>query len=190
MNSALLAQGQQELVFQGDGSDEYRVLARNWPQIVETELEDGNYHFARKHDELHERQTGAYGFDYGYSVPLDSLHIRDVFPISTTTGTRRPIDWLQDGENVYCNEAGGVVVEYTTTTVTDLFSSNFRTGVQKKLEAVILRSLKEEYAAADRSDQAAEMYFQRARTSSSKARTSKPMYRDPGRLTSARRGRG
>lgn len=186
MNAALLAQGQPEILSQGEASDEYRVLSRNWPMIIDTELEDGNYNFAREHDDVFARQPGAYGFEHGYSVPGDALHVRDVFALSGSMDARRPIDWLQDGSNVYCNVPDGVSLEYTILPGVDLFSSTFRMGAQKKLEAIILRSLKEEYGAADRADAMAETYFQRARTSSSKSRSSGRMFRDPGRLTTAR----
>ncbi|GIT90146.1 hypothetical protein JANAI62_03710 [Jannaschia pagri] len=190
MNAALLAQGQHEILSEGEGSDEYRVLVRSWPRVVEAELEDGNYHFTRETTVVLARQAGAYGFTYGYSVPAGALHVRDVYPVGQPVDQRRPIDWLQDGRNVYAEESNGVSMEITYAPGPDEWSATFTQGIQKRLEAIILRSLKEEYGAADRADQTAEMFLQRARTSSSKSRTAKPMFRSPGRLMSARRGRG
>ena len=47
INAALVAQGQYP-IDTNDGSDEWELLSRNWPLIVEAELEDGAYQFSKQ----------------------------------------------------------------------------------------------------------------------------------------------
>lgn len=185
-NAALVAQGLQEIVSENDGSAEFRVLARNWPSIVEAELEDGAYYFAREEAELHNRSPGKYGFDDAYLTPPEAIHVRRVW---LPDDPCREMDWVQDGRHVYVNSATPITVQYLTVSDPHLWSANFARGVQMKLEAVILRALKEEAGEAVAMENQAEVYFQRARTNSSKARSTKPPYR-PGRIAGARFGRG
>ena len=76
MNAALIAQGRDEIVSENDGSNEWRLLSRNWPLIVEAELEDGAYNFTREQRELLTRSAGKYGYEDAYVVPLTALHVR------------------------------------------------------------------------------------------------------------------
>lgn len=187
MNAALLAQG--ELVItENDGSNEYQLLARNWPGIVEAELEDGAYYFTKTQAEIVTRTDGKYGFDDGYMVPSGALHVRRAWTL-TTAGERQEVDWVQDSTYVYVDEDEGIWIEYVSVPGVDLWSANFTMGVQKRLEACISRAIKEEFSEAELLDKAAEVYFQRARTNSSKARTSTPPYKK-GPIALARNGRG
>lgn len=187
INAALAAQGQYT-VTSDDGSDEWSVLSRNWPTIVEAELEDGAYSFTRREVVLLTRTEGAFGYDDGYAIPLTALHVRSVWT-ETDTGERTFIDWTQDGSNVYVNEDGGCMAEILEVANPDIWSANFVRGVQCKLEALILRAFKEESTDSDRMEARAEQYFERARTISSKSRTAKSPYRE-GRFALARFGRG
>ena len=72
INAALSEQGQYT-VTENDGSDEWMVLSRNWPLIVEAELEDGAYNFTRRQVELLNRNDGKFGFDDAYAVPIDAF---------------------------------------------------------------------------------------------------------------------
>lgn len=188
MNAALLAQGQLEIVSENDGSMEYRVMASNWPGIVEAELEDGAYRYTKQEAELVSRQPGKFGFDDGYLVPDAALHVRQVW-VQTSTGERCEMSWTQDSTAVYLNNADGCWIEYVICPEPDLWGANFVRGVQKRLEAVISRAIKEEFGEAEALDSAAEMYFQRARTISSKSRSGKPFYKK-GPIASARNRRG
>ncbi|MFV1728384.1 hypothetical protein VWY34_14165 [Phaeobacter sp. JH20_02] len=187
MNAALLAQGQEEIVVENDGSLEFQTLARNWPGIVESELEDGNYYFTRKQATLITRKDGLFGYDDGFLIPSDALHVRRLWLQDPTCG-RVEVPWVQDGAYVYLNSPDGCVIEYVDAPGQDLWSANFSRGVQKKLEAVISRAIKEEYGDAAVLEQEAETYFQRARTNSSKARSAQPPYKK-GPIALARRGR-
>lgn len=187
MNAALLEQGCQEIT-ENDGSDEFRVLAQNWPFIVEAELEDGNYYFTREQSELVTRAPGKYGYDDAYVVPSGALHVRNLWTLGDD-GKRYEAEWSQDGTYVFVNSPDGCFIEWISVANQDLWSANFSKGVKKRLEAVISRALKEEFGEAAGLDQAAEVFFQRARTNSSKARIARPMYRK-GPIGRARNRRG
>ena len=188
MNAALLAQGQEEVVSENDGSLEFRTLSSNWAGIVEAELEDGNYYFTKQQANLITRSDGKFGYDDAYVVPSDALHVRHLW-VLTDIGERVEIDWVQDGTYVHIDDPDGCWIEYIDVAGVDIWSANFSRGVQKKLEALISRAVKEEFGDADRLDQEAEVYFQRARTNSTKARTAQPMYKK-GPIASARNRRG
>ena len=181
-NAALVAQGLQEIVSENDGSAEFRVLARNWPAIVEAELEDGAYFFARREMELNNRVDGKFGFSDAFMIPPEAIHVRRVWDPSNP---HCDYDYVQDGIYVYLNHPEPITIQYLEVAETHLWSANFTRGVQMKLEAVILRSLKEEAQEAITMEQQAEVYFQRARTNSSKSRSATRPYRR-GRIAEAR----
>ncbi len=187
MNAALLAQGQEEIVVENDGSIEFQLLARNWPGIVEAELEDGNYYFTKKQMNLITRTDGLFGFDDGFLVPHGALHVRRLW-ITNINGDRIGTDWVQDGSYVYCNNPEGCWIEFLEVSEVDLWSANFTRGIQKKLEALIATAVKEEPNEARTLEQEAETYLQRARTNSSKARSARPPFKK-GPIARARMGR-
>jgi len=187
INAALVSQGQYT-VSDNDGSDEWKLLSMNWPGIVEAELEDGLYNFTRRQEQLLTRVEGKFGFDDGYAVPLDALHVRRLWT-EDDTGIRTFPDWTQDGTNVYLDGTDGCFVEIIEVSTQDLWSANFIRGIQMKMEALILRAIKEEPGEASEMDSRAEVYFDRARTKSTKSRSARAPYRE-GRLAAARFGRG
>ncbi|MGL6210810.1 MAG: hypothetical protein ACRC14_13385, partial [Paracoccaceae bacterium] len=166
MNAALISEGFDEIVVEADGSDEWRLLSRNWPQIVESELERGLYNFSRKQANLQSRQPGAFGYDDAYLVPSDALHVRQVWT-EDDGGDRQLIQWHQDGLRVYVNEPAGVWIEYLEAADPSFWGAIFSRGVQLKLQAVLLQ-VKEEHAQARMMEERAENVFQEARTVSSK----------------------
>ena len=188
MNAALLAQGQEEIVSRDDGSTEFRILTRNWPMIVEAELEDGNYQFSRYEYHLAQQGPGSFGYLYGYALPSGVLHVRHAWTLEDAA--RADVDWAQNGREVLTSAENGISVEAIVTTEPDLWSANFTKGVQAKLEAVILRSVKEEASESIQMDRVAEIHFERARVRSSQARKEKPMHRKEARFVAARFGRG
>lgn len=188
MNAALLAQGQLEIVSENDGSMEYRTMARNWPGVVEAELEDGAYNFTKIEAELVTRGVGKFDFSDSYVVPSGALHVRNAW-IVLASGEKCEVDWVQDSTHIYLNNASGCSIEYAASSEPNLWSANFVRGVQKRMEAIVSRAIKEEFGEAAQLDQEAEMYFQRARTISSKSRSAKPFYRK-GPIAMARNRRG
>lgn len=189
INAALLAQGQEALVSENDGSIEWITLSKNWPSIVEAELEDGQFHFTRREAALETRIAGKFGFDDGYLVPADALHVRRAFT-EDTTGTRTLLHFVQDDSYIYVDEADGINVEYLVVPDASIWTASFARGIQLRMEAVILRALKEEYGEAEAVDARAEYHLSRARTSSSNARSQTSFFKEGGRFTDARLRRG
>lgn len=188
MNAALAVQGYDEIVTDNDGSDEWRLLSRQWPLLVEAELEAGNYHFTRKQAFLNQRQDGLFGFDDAYLVPAEAMHVRRLWTEDDNGERNTDVPWGQDGTRVHVNEPSGVFVEYLIAADPNLWGANFSLAVNMKMQAVLLRN-KEDYAAARDMDSEAEQKFQLARTTSSKARSATEPYKQ-GRIALARFSRG
>lgn len=187
MNAALSTQGFDEIVAENDGSEEWRVLSRNWPLIVDAELEAGAYFYTREQVQLTQESAGKFGFSTAYLVPTIALHVRRLWIMNN--GVRdTDIPWGQDGTHVHCDHSGGVFIEYMISSDPAVWGANFSLGVSKKLEAVLLR-LKEEMAAAKSMDDDADEFFQTARTMSSKGRSATEPYK-PSRFANARFRRG
>lgn len=187
MNAALVAEGYDEILAENDGTVEWRLLSRNWPLIVEAELEDGNYHFTRIQTNLLSRQPGKFGFEDAYIVPDEAMHVRLLWT-EEDDGTRdMSVEWAQDGNAVYVNEDEGVWIEYAEAADPSLWSANFARGVQMKLQAVLL-TFREERSAAQQMDAQGEIHFQRARTNSSRGRSATEPYKQS-RYARARFGR-
>lgn len=187
MNAALISEGFDEIVSENDGTNEWRLLSRNWPLIVEAELEDGLFFFTKRQEFLASRQDGKFGFTDAYLVPAATLHVRRAW-VEDEQGNRDMLEWAQDGERVYADAPSGLFIEYAEAADPSFWSANFSRGVQMRLQASLLR-FKEEQSAAASMDQQAEMYFQRARTNSSKARSASEPFKE-GRFARARFGRG
>lgn len=188
MNAALIAEGYEEIVSENDGTVEWRLLSRNWPSIVEAELEDGAYHFTRKQAQLLSRQPGMFGFQDAYLVPAEALHVRRLWTEAEDGVRDTDILWSQDGARVFVDCPYGIWIEYVEAAESDLWSANFARGVQMKLQALLL-SFREDRGAAAQMDAQADIYFQRARTNSSKGRSATEPYRRS-RYARARFGRG
>lgn len=187
INAALLAQGQ-EPVTQNDGSLEWRMLSANWPFIVESELEIGNYHFSREEVTVVTTTTSKFGFDYAYPIPPGALYVRNVW--EEDNDVRWEPEWCQDGAAIHTDADTGIVVEYVTSADPGLWTANFATGIKMKLEAYILRALKEEYGEAESFESKAMYYLQQARTKSSSQRSKHSIRAGSGSILEARKYRG
>lgn len=188
MNAALITQGFNDAVSENDGSDEWRLLSRNWATIVEGELEDGLYSFAKEQTELLTRTDGRFGYDDAYLVPAAAIHVRRLWTEDAEGNRDTTVDWVQDGTKVYVNAPDGVFIEYVTVADESLWSANFARGVQMMLEACLLRC-REAYREAGAMEASAMGFFERARKSSSKSRSAQPPYK-PSRIAIARFNRG
>ena len=188
MNAALISAGWEDIIQDGDDSVEWRLLSRNWPTIVEGELEDGNYHFTRREDFLATRIDGKFGKEDGFLIPGDVLHVRRCWYVGEDNRRYEP-DWTSDAAAVYLDRPEGIYAESIICADPDLWSANFVRGVQHRLEAVILRSLKEEPREAMNMEALAEEHFSRGRARSSQQRSAQPVYKR-GPIASARFGRG
>ena len=189
MNAALVSCGLDEIASEDDGTPEFRLLSRNWPLIVESELEGGAYEFTRVELALNSRIAGKFGFEDGYVLPPAALAVRNVWTTETTGARLFLDDWGQDGTSVYVDEDEGVVVEYLESPDPSLWSATFARGVQMKLQAEILRALQGDPAAAGRMEQDAEHQFQKAQALATKQRAARPPIRYSA-FAQARFGRG
>lgn len=190
MNAALTQRGWDEIVSLNDGTPEFRVMQRQWPLIVESELQDGNYEFSRQEATLTALTPGKYGFDNSFQVPAAALQVRHVW--FETNGVRTTCDhWSMDDDGLYLTLPTGAscVIEYLHVPDEAAWSARFARGVQMKLEAALLRALEGDAREAEQMDIAGEMEFQKARTASSKAKSPDPVVRQGG-LASARFRRG
>lgn len=186
-NAALISQGFDDTVADNDGSDEWRLLSRNWPSIVEAELEMGRYSFTKVQDTLSTRQNGKYGYADSYLVPAAALHVRQVW-IVDDQDNRLALDWVQDGTAIHVNEETSIKIEYLEAAEASFWTASFSRAVQMKLEAVLLQ-FKEQYGEAERMDMRAEAMFDQARTVSSQSRSPMKPFRR-GVFATARFSRG
>lgn len=177
MNAALVSTGWDEITSENDGTAEFRTMMRNWHSIVEAELETGNYEFSRGQATLVSRIPGKFGKDDGYLIPAEAMTVRQVW-VENASGVREYIDWSSDGQAVYLDSTDGCIIEYLTSPDPSLWSANFSQGVQKRLEAVLLRAHAGEAGEAAQAEAMAEMAFQTARTLASKARAPRPLVRE------------
>lgn len=183
INAALLATGKKKIT-SDDGSIEWQVCSENWPFIVEAELEEGNYRFSKQEAELTARTDGKFGFDDSYQVPSDALHVRNLRLMRG--GTHVDADWVQDATHVHVNGEEGVWIEYLIVSDPSVWSANFALGIQMRLQALILRALREEEGESRAMDARADEKLQRAKTLSSRSRSFEKPYKRQGSILSAR----
>lgn len=188
MNAALVSVGLNEIVSEEDGTPEFNAMARNWPGIVQSELEAGLYEFSKVQADLNSRIDGKFGHPDGYLVPLASLFVRHVWTLGTSDVRVFSTDWVSDGAAVYLTGEAGCAIEYITVPDPSIWSANFSRGVQHKLEAVLYRMESDETAARD-ADLRGMDAFSTARTVASKSRAARPLMRTSSFAT-ARFGRG
>lgn len=188
INAALAATGNLPTTSENDGSVEWITLSKQWPLILEAELEDGNYNFSRHEVELLSRSAGKYGFDDAFAIPDNVLFVRKLW-VESDTGTRTDPHWVSDEGFVYVNEPTSVVIEYVAAADPSKFGARFARGIAYMLEAVALRALKEETQEADRREEKAEFEFMRARANSSREQSRKP-FSVKGQFVEARFRRG
>lgn len=186
MNAALVSVGLDEIVSEEDGTPEFRAMARNWPGIVEAELEAGQYDFSAFQVHLLSRIPGKFGKQDGYLIPGPALFVRHLW--LNDSGPRALVDWVSDGQAVYVDAADGCFVEYLTVPDPSIWSANFSKGVQFKLEAVLHRMMGDARAATDAEMRAMDA-FQTGRTVASKSRAARPFMRESD-FARARFGRG
>lgn len=189
MNAALVSQGLDEAVSETDTTDEFNLLTRNWPTIVESELEEGLYNFTREEATLASRSDGLFGYPDSYLVPGDSIHVRRLWG-EAADGTRiETYHWTQDGTRVHVDKNDGVTIEYIKVSDPSVWSAAFAKGIQYKLEAVIRRAVWEEMSEARFLDQMAKEEFERARVISSRSRSAQEPFKES-RFSKARFLRG
>jgi hypothetical protein len=189
MNAALVSQGLDAAVSETDSNPEFTLLVRNWPIIVEAELQDGLYSFTKQEANLQTRTDGLFGFPDAYALPADCLHVRHVWSEDADGIRDLDMHWVEDGSRVHVDKADGVMIEYLNSAATTDWLPRFVKGIQLRLESVIRRSVWEEASEARMLDQMADAEFDRARVISSKSRSAREPFRDS-RFSKARFLRG
>ena len=174
MNTALTQCGYDEILSMEDGTAEFTLMQRAWPGIVEAELEQGRYSFSRAEVQLLSRVPGKFGFEDGYLVPNEALHVRRVWTDEETDPTQ--VAWVQDQSAVYVNAPSGIMAEIIVAPETSVFTAQFCQGVMHSLRAALLRAVAE-YPAAREAESMAEIKFDSARTIASKSRQSTQAFR-------------
>lgn len=166
MNMALSASGQpgKEVTAASTGP-EYALMDRWYPEIVGEVFEEGDFHFGKTRVALTTPGTANFGFDYAWLLPSDVLHIIQVFVSDYDTE-----DWEQNDRYLYIDAESSVEVEYVKAGQEDKWSSKLAMAVARKLEALVRRSINEEYEEARDTEQAANFLVQMAGTHSSKQR--------------------
>jgi hypothetical protein len=189
-NAALLSQGKVEIA-EDDDSLEWRTLNANWATLIEAELQDSAINYSLIEEELPTRAAdGSFGYDDAYTAPTEALHIRHVWKLDSN-GDRVDLDWFNGKTYLHVNDAAvGIWVEYVEASDPGQFGPLFAQGIQMKLEAIILRAMKEEYRSASEMEARAEEKLQRARTNASNEKSPKPLFKSRGRFSSARFTRG
>lgn len=138
MNAALREVGSDVFVSDNDGSLEFDTLNAAWPFIVEAELEEGGYRFSNAEVTLSSRIAGKFGFEDGYAIPADVLHIRGLFIESN--GGRVVPEWVSDDGYVYVNEPASVIISYVLAADPSVFGANFAAGIKHSLQASLCRT--------------------------------------------------
>lgn len=166
MNMALGASGQPgKEVTEASTGPEFALMERWYPEIVGEVFEDGDLHFGKERVTLTTRSAGDFGFDDAWLLPENILHIIQVFVSEYDTE-----DWERNGDYLYIDAATSVSVEYIKAGQENKWSSKATIAVVRKLEALLRRSINEEYEEGRDTEQAANFLAQMAGTHSSKQR--------------------
>ncbi len=165
-NMALSASGQAgKEVTEASVGPEFALLERWYPEIVGAAFEEGDFHFGKQMFTPTTRSAGDFNFDDAWLLPDDVLHIIEVRVNKYDTE-----DWEWNGQHLYIDASSGVTVEYIKAGAEHLWSSKAAIAIAGKLEALLRRSINEEYEEGRDTDQAANFQMQMAGTQSSKQR--------------------
>lgn len=166
MNMALSASGQPgKEVTEASTGPEYALMDRWYAEIVASVFEDGDFHFGKRRYTLTTRSAGDFGFDDAWLLPSDVLHIIEVYVSGYATE-----DWERNGDYLYIDAESGVAIEYIVAGQEDKWTAKAAIAVATALEALLRRSVNEEYEEARDTEQRANFLAQIAGTHSSKQR--------------------
>ena len=173
MNQALSASGQPgKEITEASNDPEFALMERHYNEIVAEAFEAGVFHFGKVRYAATTRSAGDFGFDDAWLLPEDVLHITQVF-----VNERDIEDWERNGQYLYIDATEKVVVEYIGTNKESTWSPSFTKGIVGRLEALLRRSINEEFEEAANTDQAASFQLQMAGTQSSKQRGPRRAFR-------------
>lgn len=161
INAALTRTGNNQITSLTDGSSEAEIMAANYEEIVLEELDEYFWHFATKEKALNKLVwTSTNEWDYKYQAPSDILAIKRVFQNGL------PVEYERNRDEIYTNADNAntpVYIEYVVRISEENWPPKFRSAIIKRLEALALRSLNEDYDKADTRENNAEISVRRAR---------------------------
>ena len=185
MNQALSASGQPgKEITEASTGPEFALMDRWYDEIVRDAFESGDFHFGKTRLDLTTRSAGDFGFDDAWLLPNDILHIIKVFVNKYDTE-----DWERNGKYLYINASSLVAVEYVKSGQEDRWTAAFAKGIVGELEALLRRSINEEYEEGRDTAQMAKFQLQIAGTQSSKQRGQRRPFRKGFLMKSRSHGR-
>lgn len=161
INAALSRTGNNQITSLTDGSTEAEIMAANYEEVVLEELDEYFWSFATKEKALNKLVwTSTNEWAYRYQAPSDILAIKRVFQNGL------PVKYERNGSYIYCdadNTNNPVYMEYVVRISEENWPPKFRAAIIKRLEALCLRALNEDYDKADTRENNAEIGVRRAR---------------------------
>jgi hypothetical protein len=188
-NSALTRTGNSTVV-EGDGSFIWQALEANYEEIVRAAFEGQEFPFGKARVTLTSRATGRFGYDDAYTMPVNVIHVTQVW-LDNKLASNLEESWEVDGETneLMVNSKGRTVeVEYIKVGMESSWSAKFALAIQRRLEAVI-RDVEEETEESAAKDTEADYQLLSAGIKASKNR-SRERVRKGGRLIRAHAGYG
>lgn len=173
---------------EADGSDIWQALDANYDEIVREAFEGQEYPFGKSRQELTGRQAGTFGYDDAFLMPIDVIHISEVY-LNDCSARDLQEKWEINAETrqlLIDASNRKVEIEFIKVGMEYTWSAKFARGVQRRLEAVI-KDVLEEMEESQALDSEADMHFLSAGTKASKNRSGTKVRRG-GRLTRAHRG--
>ncbi len=182
-NAALTRTGNSQITSFTDGSVEAEVTAANYEIIVEEALDEFFWSFATEEKALNKLVwTSTNEWSYRYQAPSDLHAIKRVFQ------NGKPVEYEKNGNYIYTNTNNAntaLYIEYVVRRDEAYWPAKFRSAVIKRLEALYLRALSEDYDKAELMDDDAEVASRRAKNRDANNKT--PRRPKSYRLTSIRR---
>ena len=180
-NSALTRTGHNEITDFEDGSDEAVCAKANYEELVREELAAYPWSWAKTDADLDRINAATIDeWAYVYQLPETVIKLVRVHVYG------RGIEYKKKGDKVYCNEVEGVSAEFIYRADEEDWSPDFRGNLIRRLEAVFLRGLDENYDAAELRERAADDNGSMTKSRDGQNRTPKDRRR-PSRLVAIRR---
>ena len=181
-NAALTRTGHNEITDFEDGSDEAVLMNANYEEVVKAELASFPWSWAKTDEELNRLNINAIDeWAYVYELPVTVVKLVRVHVDG------RGIEYKKKGDKIYCDEIENVSAEFIYRADEDDWSHDFRGNIIRRLEALVLRGLDENYDAAELRERSAEDNGSFTKSRDGQNRTPKDRRR-VSRLVAIRRG--
>ena len=183
INAAALRVGEEAITDASDGSPLGKIASHNYELLVRAELGKHRWRFASKTVALNAISgTPDEPWLYAYTAPTDLMLLR------TVKAGGKPIPYEQMYNKVLTDTDPdtGVIAHYAWRPPESYWPPFFGEIIIRRLEAMILRSIKERHDEAKERDTAAEVQFREARRLDSQSSTPVDPWTSP--ALEARRG--